>query len=195
MPAQPATSAEPLPRLFNRNEYHAMGESGILGPQDRVELINGRIVSMMPLGPWHSGKSNKLDYQLKAKYGNQGLVTLGNPVGLGDDSEPQPDCCVLAWRDDFYETRHPAAIDVILRVEVSDSSRVFDLGTKQDLYAKHGIAEYWVIDKQMAGIHVFRLPTDGVYREMRIYRPGESIPLPQIEGQSLEVGDFVSPAS
>lgn len=166
-----------------------MADAGILTERDRVELIKGRIVPMMPIGPWHVSSSIRLDRVLQKLYGDAAFVATNNPLGLGNDSEPQPDVTILRWRDDYYASAIPTAADVLLLIEVADTSRTFDLGTKHDLYAEQGIAEFWVVDRQMAGIHVFRRPRDGVFTETRLYSKGESIPLPDCAGASLLVDD------
>jgi Uma2 family endonuclease len=185
-----ATSLADIPvRPFTRKEYHTMADAGILTERDRVELIKGRIVPMMPIGPWHSSASNRLNEALSSVYKKTGIVSLGNPVGLGNDSEPQPDVTVLRWRKDYYSTKHPEPPDVLLLIEVADTSRAFDLGTKHDLYAEQGITEFWVVDRQLGGIHVFRRPRDGIFTETRLYSKGESIPLPDCAGASFLVDD------
>lgn len=176
-------------RLFNRKEYHAMADAGILTEQDRVELIKGRIVPMMPIGPWHGSSVARLIETLVERYRKRGIVNSGNPVGLGDDSEPQPDVTVLRWREDYYSEQHPGPDDVILLIEVSDSSRAFDLGAKHDLYAEQGVREYWVVDRQLRSVHVFRNPRDGVFTESRVYAKGESIPLPECGEAAFFVDD------
>jgi Uma2 family endonuclease len=177
-------------RVFTREEYHAMGKAGILTERDRVELINGRIFAMMPIGPWHVGTVGRIQYALMKAYMDTAIVFAGVPVTLGLNSEPQPDVAVLHKRPDFYSERLPAASDVLLLIEVSDTSRAYDLGTKHDLYAKHGIAEFWVIDQQMACVHTFRQPKDGMFGETRIYRAGEVIPLPQCADAVIAVSEI-----
>jgi Uma2 family endonuclease len=184
---EPATYDVPPLHRFTRKDYHAMADAGILTERDRVELINGRIVAMMPIGPWHSASSSKLNYVLNRLYDGRGIVSMGNPVGLGDDSEPQPDVTVLRWRDDFYSAAHPEAKDVLLLIEVADSSRAYDLGTKLDLYAKQGVEEVWVVDRQQECVHVFRHPIDGAYRESRDYARAEALPLPDCGEETLKV--------
>lgn len=165
-------------RLFTRADYHTMVASGILREDDRVELINGKIIAMMPIGPWHASSCNRLNFLLNRKYSDKALVIAGNPVGLGDKSEPQPDITVLRMHPDFYEAGHPESKDIILLVEVSDSTRNFDLIKKRDLYAAHGIREYWVIDGGRKCVHVFRQPRDGEFTDSHIYTGTETIPLP-----------------
>jgi hypothetical protein len=179
----------PPPRLFTRREYHAMAEAGILGPEDRVELIHGRIVNMMPPGPWHGAATDRLANALHQIYAHSVIIACGRPLGLGEDSEPQPDLSILRWRDDFYASAHPGPQDVLLAIEISDSSRTFDLGTKHDLYALHGVPEYWVIDRLKNGVQVFREPANGAYHVHRVYQPGEAIPLPGLNNATLAVTD------
>ena len=176
-------------RLFTRGEYQAMADAGILNEKDRVELINGRIVPMMPLGPWHCSSVARFIEKLGDAYRRRGIVNSGNPLGLGENCEPQPDVTVLRIRDDYYANAHPKSCDVLLVIEIADNSRAFDLGTKHDLYAEQGISEFWVVDRKLAGIHVFRKPRDGVFTETRLYGKGEVIPLPDCGEASFLVDD------
>ncbi len=176
-------------RLFTREEYHAMADAGILTEKDRVELIKGRIVPMMPLGPWHCSSVARFIEKLGEAYRKLGIVNSGNPLGLGDNCEPQPDVSVLRIRDDYYAHAHPTQEDILLVIEVADTSRAFDLGTKHDLYAEQGIPEFWVVDRKMAGIHVLRKPRDGVFTETRLYGKGEEIPLPDCGETTFRVDD------
>ena len=184
-----ATYGVPPRHRFTRKDYHAMAEAGILTERDRVELINGEIIAMMPIGPWHSSSVGLLLEHLLMAYHRRGIVNSGNTVGLGNNSEPQPDVTVLRWREDRYARAHPESKDVVLLVEVSDTTREFDLGTKRNLYATQGIEEFWVVDRQMASVHVFRRPADGIYLETRVYGRGEQIPLPECGDATLAVAD------
>ena len=165
-------------RLFTRADYHAMFASGILREDERVELIDGRIIAMMPIGPRHAGSANRLIENLRDQYRKEAIIVAGNPVALGEKSEPQPDIAVLRPRADYYSSSHPAPDEVILLVEISDSTRNFDLIKKRDLYAAHGIREYWVIDGGRKCVHVFRHPRDGEFTDSHIYTGTETIPLP-----------------
>lgn len=166
-----------------------MADAGILTEQDRVELIKGRIVPMMPLGPWHNSSTSHLINRLVLAYGDLAIVNAGNSVGLGSDSEPHPDVTVMRCREDHYSTSHPTATDILLLIEVSDTSRAYDLGTKHDLYAEQGVSEYWVVDRQMAGTHVFRRPREGIFTETRLYSKGERIALPECGDATFLVDD------
>lgn len=186
---EPTAYHVPPVHRFTRKDYHAMADAGILTERDRVELINGEIVAMMPIGPWHCSSVAFLIENLVLAYRKRGIVNSGNPVGLGEHSEPQPDVTVMRWRDDRYTTAHPEAKDVLLLIEVADSSRVYDLGKKHDLYAEQGVEEFWVVDRKLECVHVFRHPLNGVYRESRVYAPGDEIPLPECGGATLPVVD------
>jgi Uma2 family endonuclease len=183
-----AEPASPELRRFTRAEYHAMAEAGVLDSEEKVELIDGRIYTMFPLGSWHSASTLRLEKKLTLIYGDDALVSTVHPVLLGENSEPEPDILVLRSRGDYYGTAQPQAADVILLIEIADSSRVFDLGAKHDLYAQHGIPEFWVVDKSSSCVHVFRRPSEGLFMELKVYRSGEEIPLPSC-GRSLPIAD------
>jgi Uma2 family endonuclease len=180
--------------LFTRKEYHALCDSRVFGPEHerKLELIKGRIVKMMSLGPWHIGTSNLLNDLLTEAYRKRAVVSADNPVGLGNDSEPQPDFTILRWRDDRYKSAIPEAADVILLIEVADTSRAYDLGTKHDLYAESGIKEVWVVDRQLQAIHTFRNPQNGLFLESRVCRAGEVLALPDSGGASIKVEEITS---
>jgi Uma2 family endonuclease len=181
--------AEPPSWLVGREQYHAMAEAGIFKSSDKVELIKGRIVAMMPLGPWHVFASETLHKALLSAYGERFHIRSPGVVGMGEHSEPQPDVVVLRRREDGYRTNHPHPEDVVLLIEIADSSRAYDLGTKHDLYAEYRIQEFWVVDGKRRCVHVSRDPQEGTFREMKIYQPGESIPLPEGDGAMLPVSE------
>jgi Uma2 family endonuclease len=144
-------------------EYHKMGEAGILTEDDRVELIEGQLVAMTPIGSNHSGTINALTYTLVQRLRDAGIVAVQNPVRLGDLSEPQPDFAVLRPRDDFYRRSTPTPEDVILIIEVADSSLAYDRAIKRSLYARHGIPEFWIVDLTADAIEVHRDPAGDDY--------------------------------
>jgi Uma2 family endonuclease len=135
-----------------------MGETGILGPRDRVELIDGEIIDMSPIGVLHAAIVARLASHFSQRLGPIGVVWCQNPLRLDDISEPEPDIAILRPRADFYMTAHPGAADVLLVIEVADTSLAYDLGTKVPLYARHGIPEVWVIDAATRHTRVFRRP-------------------------------------
>lgn len=146
------------------DEYHRMAEVGLLAPDARVELIEGVIVDVPPMGPSHASAVSQLDELLHNAVRERAIVWCQLPIRLSAFSEPQPDLALLVGRADFYRQRHPTAEDILLVIEVSDTSLRHDLSAKAALYAQHGIRELWVVDVVAGGIHVFRHPSDGVYR-------------------------------
>ena len=150
--------APPSRHLISVDAFHRMGETGILGPQDRVELIDGEIIDMSPIGVLHAAIVDVLARHFGRRTGESVFVRCQNPLRLDDISEPEPDIAILRPRADFYMTAHPGAADVLLVIEVADTSLAYDLGTKVPLYARHGIPEVWVIDAATRQTRVFRRP-------------------------------------
>jgi len=148
------------------HEYHRMAEEGLLAPDARVELIEGEIIDMPPIGIQHLAAVNQLNGLLHAALSKRAIVQCQGSIRLGDLSEPQPDFAVLVRREDFYRTRRAIAADVLLAIEVSETSLRYDLQTKAALYARHGIQEFWVIDVVGEQTHVFRAPQGAAYREV-----------------------------
>ncbi len=168
--------AEPLKWLFTRDEYYALAEAGILKPEDRVELIEGEIYRMAPIGNPHAGCVNRLVRRFSAlTAADRAVLSPQNPVNLTDISEPQPDVTLLRPREDFYGESHPTPEDVLLLVEVADSSIGFDRHTKIPLYARCGILEAWLVDLTKEILEVHRDPTSAGYRQVRRLRRGDRI--------------------
>jgi Uma2 family endonuclease len=153
-----ATIPFPVPsrHLISVDAFHRMGEAGILGPEDRVELIEGEIIDMSPIGALHAAIVDVVARHFGRRAGESVFIRCQNPLRLDDVSEPEPDISILRPRADFYTTSHPGAADVLLVIEVADTSLAYDLGTKVPLYARHGIPEVWVIDAGTRRIRVFR---------------------------------------
>jgi Uma2 family endonuclease len=152
-------------RTFTTTEYHRMGDAGILTPTDRVELIEGEILRMSPIGRRHAGCVNRLTELFSRRLAGRVIVHVQNPVVLDQHSEPQPDVTLLRRRTDFYSDRHPKPEDVLLLVEVIDSSAGYDRALKLPLYARRGIAEVWLADLAHERIEVYRGPTLRAYRQ------------------------------
>ncbi|MEX0670506.1 MAG: Uma2 family endonuclease [Pirellulales bacterium] len=150
--------AAPARHFISVDAFHRMGETGILGPTDRVELIEGEIIDMPPIGVLQAAIVNALVRHFGRHAGESVFIRCQNPLRLDDISEPEPDVAILRPRADFYTTAHPRPADVLLVIEVADTSLVYDLGTKVPLYARHGIPEVWVIDAATRRTRVFRQP-------------------------------------
>ena len=154
----------PARRRFDLDAYYRMAEAGILSDPHRVELIDGEIIDMAAIGSPHAAVTNKL-VRCFAQAAADGLMLMSvqNPLRLDAHNEPQPDIMLLRPRADFYRSGHPGAADVLLLIEVSDSSLAYDRTTKLPLYAKFGVPEVWIVDLAGAAIEVFREPGDGAY--------------------------------
>jgi Uma2 family endonuclease len=153
--------AAPSRHLISVDAFHRMGETGILGPADRVELIAGEIIDKSPIGVLHAATVDALAKHLSRCAGESVFIRCQNPLRLDNISEPEPDIAILRPRADFYTTAHPGPADVLLVIEVADTSLAYDLGTKVPLYARHGIPEVWVIDAATRRTRVFCQPAGG----------------------------------
>ena len=158
-------------------EYHRMGEVGLLNEDSRVELIKGEIIEMAPIGSEHAGHNNYLLSLLAYRLYGKVVVAGQNPVVLGGYEEPQPDIALLRWRDDYYRNAHPHAKDVLLLIEVSDSTLRYDRDVKVPLYANHGIPEVWLLDIQNRQLDIYREPINGEYRQRECRRTGKIAPI------------------
>ena len=163
------------PRLFDVDEYYAMAEAGILAPDERVELINGEIVEMSPIGSRHASAVYALDYLMSDRFGQRALVAVQGPLRLGNHAEPEPDVMVLKWRDDFYASAHPRPDDVLILIEVSDTTIDSDRNEKMPLYASAEIPEAWIVNIPERVVEVYTDPTGGVYRSVRVFGPGDTV--------------------
>lgn len=140
-----------------------MGETGVLDPRARIELLEGKLFDMPPIGPQHSSQVNRFIRLFSRVVGDQAIVSAQNPVLLGDFSAPQPDLALLRWRDDFYEQAHPGPADILVLVEVADSTLAHDRDRKLPLYARFGIPEVWILDIGGKHLDIHRDPADGTY--------------------------------
>ena len=177
-------AAPPAKRLFTVDDYYAMAQAGILGEDDRVELIAGEIVVMSPIGSRHAGCVKALAGMFIRAAGRQAVISVQDPLRLEEATEPQPDVAVLGWRADSYRGRHPEPKDTHLVVEVADSSLDFDRQVKLPLYARHGVAEVWVVDLQASCIERYRFPGPDGYAESSTHSGRARLTVP---GLDLEV--------
>ena len=150
-------------------EYARMLETGILGEDDRVELIDGEVREMSPIGPLHIAIVNRLNAFLSVLVDDDAIVSVQNPIQLDDYTEPQPDIALLVPRDDYYSTALAQPTDVVLLIEVADSSLEYDRDEKLPRYAASGIRELWIIDVAGRSIEQYSQPRDGQYRTKQTY--------------------------
>jgi Uma2 family endonuclease len=169
----------PLPRnalrLISTVDYHRMAEAGILAADEQVELLAGQIVQKMPKGPAHSALCKRMEKLLEPRLGDRALVRLQDPIQLDAYSEPEPDIAVVHPSESFYGDHHPIPREVYLIIEVSDTTLERDLGSKADLYAAAGIADYWVLNIAAQQLHVFRDPGIDGYQRQLILRAQQPI--------------------
>jgi Uma2 family endonuclease len=160
-------------REFTVDEYHRMGEAGVLPRSDRIELIEGDVLVMSPVGSLHVGTVIALTAALSRVVGESGRLSVQSPLQLDNHNEPEPDVVVLRPRDDFYRTALPRPADALLVVEVADSSLTYDQSIKVPLYARHGIPEVWIVDLAAKEIEVCRSPVGDRYTSViRVGREG-----------------------
>ncbi len=165
---------ERQPHRFNVSEYYLMAETGILAPDARVELVEGEIVDMPPIGVSHGSSHLRLLSKLTQRLGKRALVQSQHPVRLSDFSEPQPDIAVLRFDSDYYAAAHPGPQDILWLIEVADSSLAFDRGAKLAMYARHGVAEVWIVDIRQRQLEQFSQPSGERYLDCRSFGPGEN---------------------
>lgn len=177
-------------RRFTVEEYHRMAEAGVLREDDRVELLDGQIVVMSPIGSRHAAAVARLDHLLGQRVANRAIVWVQNPIVIGRYWEPQPDVCLLDPRDDFYAATHPRPADVILVVEVADTTAEEDRQRKLPEYARAGIREAWLVDLSRDAIETHRDPAADGYRTISTFRRGDTLvplALPTVSITAAEV--------
>ena len=167
----------PLRHRWTVAEYHRMAEVGLLNEDSRVELIDGEIIEMAPIGSPHGGEVKYLNNKLVSALHDKVIVSVQDPIVLGDHEEPQPDIALLRWRDDYYTIAHPHAEDILLIIEVSDSTLRYDRDVKVPLYAKNGIPEVWLLDIQNRQLEIYREPRNGAYQQRRSQCTGKIAPI------------------
>ncbi len=175
---------------FTADEYHRMAQAGILSEDDRVELLEGAIVKMSPIGIRHAACVNRLNALFNQRAGQAVIVAVQNPIYLDDYSEPQPDISLLKPRGDFYAQRHPNPDEVLLIAEVADTSAAYDRDIKIPLYARAGISEVWLVNLPDEAVEVYSQPLGGVYRQIRRLRRRETLRPAGIPSLVLEVDEL-----
>lgn len=162
-------------RRFSVEEYHRLARSGILKEEDKVELVQGEIVEMSPIGPKDASTVTRMVRLLTEIFKDQYLISPQNPIQLGLDSEPEPDIVILKEKADFYATCHPKAEEVIFIIEVADSTLQYDKEVKLALYAQSGIAEYWIVDLQAHQLMIHSFPDGNTYQQLECFQSGEDV--------------------
>jgi Uma2 family endonuclease len=168
-------ATQPVQHLITVAEYYQMAADGVLHADDRVELIEGSLHWMSPIGISHAFCVDYLANRFKDLLAQRAWIRSQNPIHLDDLSEPQPDVSLLRDRDDHYRTAHPTPADVLLLVEVADSTLKEDRETKAPLYARHGIPEFWIVNLPQSVVEVYTQPQNGRYQQRVVRRRGEQV--------------------
>jgi Uma2 family endonuclease len=186
-----AMSAPLRTHNFTVDEYHRMAEAGVFHEDDRVELIDGQVVQMTPIGPRHAFCVDRFTGRLSRLVGDSAIVRVQNPVMLGPRAEVEPDLTLLRPPFERYREVHPGPADVMLAIEVADTSLEYDRSVKIPLYATAGIPEVWLVDLPADRIQVYRNPAKGSYDKVTSVSPGEALTPLLLTGARLSVTDVL----
>ena len=151
-----------------------MGEVGIL-QETGIELINGEIVEMSPIGSKHARVVKLLNHFLNKLLADRCIISIQDPIIVNDHSAPEPDVAILKYKPDFYALEHPQAEDVLLLIEVADTSLEYDRSVKLPLYAQSGIPEYWLVNHEKDEIEAYWEPTGDHYKFRELLRTGDTL--------------------
>lgn len=176
---------------FTVDEYYRMAEAGIFDEDSRVELLDGEIIEMPPIGSGHADSVDASNLTLVRRFGDVARVRVQNPVRLDAHSEPEPDVALVRLRERPYREAHPGPEDVYLLVEVADTTLATDRRLKLPLYAKAGIPEILLVDLQNDAVHVHREPTPDGYRLVRTLRRGDRVAPLAFPDRDLHVADLL----
>ena len=174
-------------------EYHRMGELGIIKPDDRVELLDGELIPMPPIGPEHSYSVMRLMRYCVRRFDGRAAVSIQGPVTLDDCSEPQPDVLLLSAPEERYAHVNPTPQDTLLVIEVSVTSLSTDRGKKLRAYARRGVREYWIVDIVRERVHVYRKPRGERFMSHRTAVRGDSVAPLVFPQEAIAVNDILSP--
>ena len=184
------TEVQPSRRRFTVDDFHAMIAAGVFTEDDRLELVDGEVVEMSPIGTPHATCVRKLNYLLNTASQNL-LIDVQNPLRLSDTSEVYPDLIVLEYQSNFYADRIPTARDTLLVIEVSDSTLLYDRTVKLPRYAAAGVSEVWIVDLNAERVWVHRGPLDGVYGQVEEVKKGGKLSVAALAGFELDLADIL----
>ncbi len=181
---------------FTVDEYMKMAEVGIIAEGERVELIDGDVIEMSPIGNPHEARTaagNRLLAPLFIE--GRAVLRVQGHVRLDENNRPEPDLALLKWRDDLYASRSPAPEDILLLIEVSDSTLASDRNRKLALYAHFGVPEVWIANIPTRVVETYRDPVDGEYTNSRVYSPGEMVSPAAFDDVEIPVSRFIGAMS
>lgn len=178
-------------KRFTTAEYEQIAAAGVFGADDRYELLEGEIVVMSPLGPQHSAAVTRLTELLYALGNPDVTIRVQDPVRLGDYSSPQPDIAIANRRNDRYAGGHPEPEDILLLIEVAESSLTYDRDVKVPIYARAGIAEVWLVALLPQVVEVYRAPSENGYGEKRTARRGDTLAPLALPEMAVKIDDIL----
>jgi Uma2 family endonuclease len=178
-------------KLFTVDDYYRMAEAGIIKPEDRVELIEGEIVEMRPIGIRHAGCVNRVTDLLTHLFRGKATVTVQNPARLNQYNEPQPDLILAKPRADYYSSQYPTGEDIFLMIEIADTTLRKDRNVKVPIYARLGVPEVWIGDLQHDRILVFRDPAGSSYQTSLTLQRGDSLSVAAFPEITFKVEDLL----
>ncbi len=183
-------------RPLTIDEYHRMIEAGIIHEGERVELLAGQIFNMAAKGTWHTVATRNLFKQLLNLIGDRADVQSQDPITLPNNTEPEPDLVIARLREDNYINSHPTPAEIILVIEVADSTLNLDRNTKAPLYAAAGISEYWIVNLVENRLEIYRQPQGSIYTNNQIIlltTGARSIEIPQFPEINLDLDPIFPP--
>ena len=180
-------------RRISAGEYHRMGEAGIFGPDERVELLDGVLIAMPPIGPAHAFSVRALANLFAATFQGRAVIDVQGPVRIGPTSEPQPDVMLLRPPNARYANDLPVTADALLVVEVTDSMRAIDRGPKLRAYARAGVSEVWIVDLTLSVVDIFTEPTGEDYARRIRAKHGDRVAPAAFPDAPIAVSDILPP--
>jgi len=180
-----------MPRhKINVDEYYRMAEEGLLAPDARVELIEGEIIPMPPIGPVHASHTSYIARQLHEAIGRRAGLRTQNPLRLSEYTEAEPDVVLTVGLENDYFHRHPTASDTLLVIEVSNSTLRYDKGTKLPLYARCGVPEVWIVNVPAGCIEMYRKPHGSRYKDESCIETAIPISIEKLPGVEIDLHEI-----
>jgi Uma2 family endonuclease len=195
LPTSPVLFASPSRHRFTVSDYYRMAEIGVLTEDSKVQLVDGVIFDMPPIGPGHASSVERISEMFRGRLGADFQVRVQNPVDIGPNSQPEPDVVVVPRRDDYYRDGHPTPVDVLLLIEVADSTLRFDRSTKTRSYARAAVVEYWIANIVGDEVIVHRDPARGRYRSVQVMKRGDTIRPLAFPDVSISISDVLGEES
>jgi Uma2 family endonuclease len=186
--------AAPIRRI-TVDDYHRIGEAGVFDRDEHVELLDGMLIEMAPIGHRHGYAARTVANLLGYALGRRAIIETNAPLALTPDSEPLPDVLVLRPPFTLYRERLPRPADVILLIEIAETSRAYDRGPKARSYAEAGIEELWVVDLVEEEVVVFREPGAGGFESRTVARRGDRVTPARFPDVTLAVSEFLESAA